>query len=125
MDKSEYQIIITEDDAILLKMVKEILTNEGYENLTCFSDPLEAKAYLEKSAADVVVSDYCMPGINGLQLLESLGHRRKCRRVLMTASPDEHIAEECEKNGTILVTKPFRVKALAAAVLVDRSSSVD
>ena len=53
-------------------------------------NPLDAIGFLEKSTADIAVSDYLMPGLTGIQLLaESKRLQPEATRVLLTGHADK------------------------------------
>ena len=63
------RIIIVDDEKIVTSAFKTLLKVEGYTNVDCFNDPHEALEYLNKNSPDIVVSDFLMPNMNGLEFL--------------------------------------------------------
>ena len=62
------KILIIDDDRISLKVIKEILERLGYKTLQ--ADDGEAGLQLVRSERpDLVITDFQMPGINGLDVL--------------------------------------------------------
>lgn len=79
----------------------------------------EALRILAAEGADLVVSDYRLPGMDGLQLLATVRSLAKgTRLVLMTAYPDTHIAIRAVNEARIqqFLTKPFEAERLRALV---------
>jgi len=62
------QLLLLDDDLNVLKALTRVLTAEGYEILA-FSRPLDALHLLENQAVDVIVSDLCMPQMDGREFL--------------------------------------------------------
>jgi DNA-binding NtrC family response regulator len=65
-------ILIVDDDAFFTKVLRIILTGEGFE-VSSATDMAEAHALLGKARFDVIISDLRMPdGNDGLTLLAQL-----------------------------------------------------
>jgi len=116
--ESKPLIFVVDDTPELGEMLKVFLTNAGYATKV-FNDPLEALATLEASASKpaLLVSDFRMPGINGLELI----HR--CKLIhppLRIISASAHmIHEEIEKypiQPDRILTKPYSTAQLLEAV---------
>ena len=63
-------VFVVDDSEPLAEMIKVFLTDAGY-NVRVFSHPLQALAVMEsrKEKPLLLISDYRMPGINGLELI--------------------------------------------------------
>src|SRR5437016_7760614 len=63
-------VFVVDDSADLVEMIGIFLTRAGYQTHV-FSDPLEALSALESGQAQphLLISDFRMPGINGLELI--------------------------------------------------------
>jgi len=60
-------VVYIDDEPLLCDAIELMLIGNGIE--TCaFSDPIEALAYLERTRVHVVVCDYRMPILDGLEL---------------------------------------------------------
>ena len=63
------RIILVDDEKMVTSAFKTLLKVEGYTNIECFNKPEEALKYLGENAPDIVVSDFLMPDMNGLEFL--------------------------------------------------------
>jgi DNA-binding response OmpR family regulator len=72
---SKMRILAVDDDVNNLKMVKFLLSEEGYEVLTA-SDGKTALALVDSAHPDLVILDVMMPQMDGLEV---------CRRIRQTA----------------------------------------
>ena len=70
MDNS--RIIIVDDEKIVTSAFKTLLRVEGYSNVCCFNNPFEAFEYIKENTPDIVVSDFLMPEMNGLEFLKEV-----------------------------------------------------
>lgn len=61
-------VIIVDDEEMVITSIKAYLQLETGYDVRGFTDPEDAARHLEAEDADVVVSDYLMPRMNGIQL---------------------------------------------------------
>ncbi len=64
-------ILVVEDDEIMLKAIKNILSKDGY-NVILAKNGKEAFDKLENADYDLVLSDLMMPYANGLEVISRL-----------------------------------------------------
>ncbi len=99
---NEIRILHVEDDAGDAKLTKLFLKKKGYDNFK-ITPVLSAEQGLEmlgKEQFDVVISDYVMPGMNGMEFLEVL--RRKGNNtpfIIFTGRGEEAVAMEAINKG--------------------------
>jgi DNA-binding NtrC family response regulator len=111
------RILVVDDDASILGLIKAILKREGYEVDTA-NGGREALAKIELTAYDVIVLDLMMPEVNGLDVLLSLhagGQQVKCIVILSAGSKFE-IATAINPNVFAAFQKPFNIPDLIDAV---------
>lgn len=63
------RIILVDDEKMVTSAFKTLLKVEGYTNVECFNKPQEAVEYLKNNTPDIIVSDFIMPEMNGLEFL--------------------------------------------------------
>ena len=76
------RILLVDDEQIARENLTIVFENDGYE-VTAVGNGLEAVAAMEKSPADVVVSDLKMEGMDGMELLQVLRQRWPDTKVIM------------------------------------------
>ena len=111
-------VFVVDDSEALGEMIKIFLSDAGYE-VQVFSHPLQALSAMESGAAQpqLLISDYRMPGINGLELI----HR--CKLIHPTlkviAASSNILDEEIEKypfRPDRILPKPYTAASLLAVV---------
>ena len=109
--------LLVDDEAPLRTVMRRILEQQGF---TCreAGSGVEAVAAMEETPADLVLSDYHMPEMDGGELLRVLRDRWPDTAVVMvTAVSDVELAVQCLGAGAMdYVTKPFRVGDLRGRV---------
>jgi len=106
--KSEFKILVVDDEKEILVMLEDLLSMEGYKvELAC--DAQEALQKYKKEEINVVISDIIMPEMSGLELLKRLKEINKDADVIMiTGSTSIENAVEALKNGAEdYFTKPL------------------
>lgn len=63
------QIILVDDEKMVTSAFKTLLKVEGYTNVKFFNNPVEAIDFLKENTPDIIVSDFLMPEMNGLEFL--------------------------------------------------------
>ena len=113
-DKS---IIIVDDDKNLTKMLSFILQEEGY-CVTIFEDPCLCLSYLFNHTCDLVITDYKMPGMNGIELLSRIKkYNNSIVIILLTAYGTVESAVDAMKLGAYdFVSKPCSKEELKLKV---------
>jgi CheY-like chemotaxis protein len=118
--QSKRSILIVDDE----KIYAELMAQSIGENLDCtvyaFSRPLEALAALARLDAGVIVTDYFMPQINGLEFTRrAAAIAPKAAFVLITGHNLDSVEDEL--NGLLplkgRLQKPFGWRRLADEVL--------
>jgi DNA-binding NtrC family response regulator len=86
-------VVIVDDEEMVITSIRAFLTLETEYDIHGFTDPEAAAKFLETHPVDVVVSDYLMPKMNGIQLLGSAKQLQpEAARVLLTGHADKQSA---------------------------------
>ena len=86
-------IFLVDDDHTVLASLRALLTLESDHTVSVFTDPHRALDELQRTPADVVISDYLMPGLNGIDLLRQVGLvQPDTARILLTGFADKENA---------------------------------
>jgi DNA-binding NtrC family response regulator len=114
---SKPKILIVDDDADLLEILKDSFEPEGYIVRTA-GDGESALKMIEHDPPDVVVLDFRMPGLNGLEVLKRIKRGNPVLPVIMiTAYGQELNVSVLTKEGIhTLLTKPLDPNRLRMCV---------
>ena len=102
-------ILIIDDDLRMRQLVRDTLTDEGYEPQLC-GDGREAAQYLTvHGGVDIVVTDLMMPFFDGIEILEKAKQANPdCMVILVTGYGTVESAVEAIKKGAYdYIQKPF------------------
>ncbi len=106
-------VLVVEDDEAVGKFSTETLHDLGYET-KWVSNAREALAQLKEEdlSFDVVFSDVIMPGMNGVELAQTIRERHPGLPVVLTSGYSDVLAKE-GAHGFPLLQKPYSVEALS------------
>jgi len=86
-------VLIVDDEEMVITSIKAFLQLETDYDVQGFTDPEQAARFVESNPIDVVVSDYLMPKMNGIQFLSRLKELQpEASRVLLTGHADKQSA---------------------------------
>jgi len=111
-------ILIVEDEEIVLFALKETLRREGYQVTACL-DAMEALEVLKKQRFAVILTDYQMPMLTGVEfLVQAKQLQPEAARVLVTASLNMDRVIDAVNEGEVcrVLTKPWVREDLLATV---------
>ena len=112
------RLLLVDDEPAMLFALKALTKQRRHEVVLARSGQ-EALAQLE--GVDAVVTDYAMPEMDGVQLLQAIRERDDSLPViLLTAHGSERIAVRAMKTGAYeYVTKPFDIEEMG--LVIDRA----
>jgi len=116
--RSQYTILVVDDDPSVLATYRRLLTRAGYRTLT-ESDPLKVlDGCFDDVGPDLLLLDYKMPGMDGLTLLAQL-RRRECRArcILLSAYLNDDVRNQARMLGVDrTLEKPIDACSLREAI---------
>lgn len=111
------KMLIIDDDEIVLRSCRRIFENQGYEVIST-SDPQEGLALASQKSFDVILVDWMMPGLDGMDVVEELDKRSpNSAMVMISGHPSVGRATEAMKRGAMdYLPKPFKPEEVIAVV---------
>ena len=122
MDKG-IRILIVDDFSTMRRIVKNLLSDLGFTNFAEADDGTTALVELQKAKFDLVVTDWNMPGMPGIDLLKAIRAEAGLSKIpvlMVTAEAKrEQIIEAAQAGVNGYVIKPF-----TAATLNDKLAKI-
>ena len=88
------RILLVDDDSLVLKGAQRVLQRAGHEDWES-SNPKTALHQLTCVSVDVVITDFYMPGMNGVELARRIRASDGCRHIIaMTGGGATHSTAE-------------------------------
>jgi CheY-like chemotaxis protein len=116
---TEKTILVADDESHILNVVSLKLRNAGYRVLTA-SDGQEALELAMQEQPDLLLTDYHMPHLSGLELCMRLKQETSIRAIpaIMLTARGYHLEpQDTEQSGILqMISKPFSPRHLLAAV---------
>lgn len=110
------KILVTDDEFKLVDMVSTYLTNEGYTVIAA-SNGKQAIEAVKVEKPDLVILDWMMPDLSGIEALKELRKVTQVPVIMLTAKADEiDKLVGLEVGADDYITKPFSLRELAARV---------
>jgi len=119
----QLKILVVDDFATMRKVVRNLLKQGGYENIVEAEDGVTALKVLKSQKVDLVISDWNMPNMTGLELLKAV----RADEDLKT-TPFLMVTAEALQDNVIAAVKAgvnnYIVKPFTAEVLNDKIKKI-
>jgi len=104
----DMKILLVDDDEWIRDSLSLFFEAEGCELLT-FETAEEGLEAVEHKAYDIVISDYKLPGMDGLEFLKRVKEKQpNAFEILITAYANSEILKEAKMSGVQdIIPKPF------------------
>lgn len=112
-----FKILIADDDELIRWSIEKELTRENYDIVTVKNGKDAVRRYSEEHI-DILVLDYMMPAMNGLEALSEIKKINKNAMVIMlTAANDAETAVKALKSGAHdYIVKPYAIDNLFLSI---------
>ncbi len=116
--KRETNVLVVDDEKTVCNSCKKILTQAGYQ-VDVASSGQEALDKLRGNGFDVVITDWKMPKMNGLEVAREVKREKpEVAVIIITGYPSVESSMEAIRSGVAdYVTKPFTPEELSDAML--------
>ena len=109
---SSPMIYIVDDDASIRKSLSRLVKASGF-NVRCFSSALEFLIDTPPAKGSCLVTDVCMPGMTGVELIEHLEDSGSELPVILITAYEEKLGGDFESPNTVgCLFKPLQEDAL-------------
>jgi len=118
--RDEIQIMVVDDMATSRGLILQALEQLGCYKTITESDATRAYHEIARHRVNLVISDYNMPGMDGLTLLKNLRETPATRRVgfiLVTGRADQSVISRGQALGmNNLIRKPFNTAGMKSCI---------
>ncbi len=120
MPDTNMKVLVVDDFATMRRIVKNILTQLGYKNIIEADDGTTALDVLKQQKIDLIISDWNMPKMTGLDLLKAVRADSS-----MADTPFIMVTAEAQQDNIILavkakvsqyIVKPFTAETLGEKI---------
>lgn len=107
----QLKVLIVEDDEMMHRLVGRAVTGFGFTQVLVAKDGAEGLAAAARERPDIIISDYHMPGMHGLQMVEALRRDTSLDHaiiIMLSAADDQQVIEQARDLGAdTFMVKPF------------------
>ena len=111
-------LVAVDDDALVLELLGHIIGELPDVRMVMFGDPKEALAWCRANEPDVIITDFQMPGLSGIELIAALRRERHIADVpimMITTSGDRAVRVQALDTGANdVLTKPIEAAEVRA-----------
>ena len=117
---SNLNVLIVDDYKTMLRIIRNLLKQIDFENVEEASDGVEALAKLQAGNFDLIISDWNMEPMTGLQLLQHVRADPKLKStpfIMVTAeSKTENVIVAKQAGVSNYIVKPFNAQTLKSKI---------
>jgi len=110
--RRQRKVLVIDDEStgrtILTKIIQQV---EGDVSVAAFDNPLEALKWLDSNHPDLIITDYRMPDMNGIELIRQIRERSGCQDIpimMITVVSEKSVRYDAlEAGATAFMTRPI------------------
>jgi two-component system OmpR family response regulator len=112
------KILIVDDEEKIRELINKYLVNEGFEVIEA-ADGYQALELAASENPDLIVLDWLLPGISGLEVCRQVRQKSAVPIIMLTAKTEEiDKLLGLELGADDYITKPFSLRELTARIRV-------
>jgi DNA-binding NtrC family response regulator len=109
------EVVVVDDEASITDLLESyihFLTKNAAVHT--FNDSVEAQSYIRDNSIDVLITDYKMPKVNGIELMEQTGP--DTTRIMISGYVSEITEEKLQELQAFFFEKPVPMKKLGQII---------
>lgn len=116
----DLNVLVIDDQPVARDMVRAILRSAGFSGILVAEDASQAEVLIRQKHIDLIICDWNMPGMTGLdflQMVRSISEYRSTPFIMLTAEASRESVESAISSGVSdYLVKPFTADTLLAKV---------
>lgn len=109
------EVVVVDDEEQITELLETaIRLTSATSNVHTFNDSILARDYIQQNPVDLLITDYKMPVMNGLQLMESAP--RLARKILISGFVSGFAEDKLQQLNATFFEKPVTLKAIGQIV---------
>lgn len=118
---NKISVLVVDDDRAIANLVRNVLSNLGFGKVLVVHDADEGIRAIEKNTIDLVITDWEMDPVNGIEMTERIRKMESIKRftpiIMLTGHGEKHEIEKARDCGiTEYLIKPFTAKTLCSRI---------
>ena len=116
--QNAHSILIVDDEKYVLRSLQRSLIDEGYNVLTA-PNGVDGLKVLEKEKVALVIADFRMPMMDGIEFLQKVKERwQETIRIMLTAYSDISVVVQAINKGEVyrFISKPWKSEELSTII---------
>lgn len=109
---SVYKVLVVDDDTSALTLLDIMLKRSGFEAVVA-ENATQALEQLDKTVPDLIILDYMLPGMNGVELCRTIRQREDTANIpilMLSARGDKGVVTAAKEAGiTDHLMKPLLI----------------
>jgi two-component system, chemotaxis family, chemotaxis protein CheY len=114
------KVLVVDDQVTSRLLIGEALQSLGFSQITVAGDGQQGLAIMQQQPHHLVISDFNMPKMDGLGLLQAIRSNAQTKRaafIMLTAQGDRALVQKAAQLGANnVLAKPFTIDKIKAAI---------
>lgn len=110
------KVLVVDDFATMRRIIKNVLKQIGFTHILEADDGATAIEVLKENEVDLIISDWNMPRMNGLDLLKTVRNKESTKAipfVMVTAEAQkDNVLQAVQSGVDNYIVKPFTADAV-------------
>ncbi|MFT8895946.1 MAG: response regulator [Acetobacter sp.] len=119
-DAASIHVVIVDDQTSIRAILRNSLAQLGIINVSERKNGKDALEYLSQNSVNLIISDFNMPEMNGLELLKAVRANPRMAKtafIILTGEASKELVQEAVKAGVNnFLAKPYTVGKLKAVM---------
>lgn len=111
MNKLISKILIIDDNTANILLLKRMLSISGYHDVKSLTDSRQTLEICKSYKPDLILLDFIMPFMNGLEVIDSLNSDKNCNHfpiiIISAENETKYYNEALSKGAVDFIMKPF------------------